>query len=87
MECFSGALKGMGRSISSMVISIFGSCILRILWIYTVCPFFPNDIWVLYLAYPVTWIITGLGLAIFLLIAYKQTIKKRNAAQLQALEI
>lgn len=91
MECVSGALKGMGRSISSMVMSIFGSCILRIVWIYTVCPFFPNtdpnNIAVLYLAYPVTWIITTAGLAIFLLIAYKQTIKKRNAAQLQALKI
>ena len=66
-----------------MVISIFGSCVLRILWIYAVCPFFPttdpNNIAVLYLAYPVTWIITTAGLAVFLVIAYKQTIKKRNA--------
>ena len=83
MECVSGALKGMSRSISSMVISIFGSCVLRIVWIYAVCPFFPttdpNNIAVLYLAYPVTWIITTAGLAVFLVIAYKQTIKKRNA--------
>lgn len=87
MECVSGALKGMGRSISSMVISIFGSCVLRIVWIYTVCPFFPNtnpnNIAVLYLAYPVTWIITTAGLAVFLVIAYRQIIRKRNAASLQ----
>lgn len=86
MECVSGALKGMSRSISSMVISIFGSCILRIVWIYTICPFFPNtnpnNITVLYLAYPVTWIVTTAGLVVMLIIAYKKIIKKRDKGRL-----
>lgn len=79
MECVSGALKGMGRSVISMIVSVIGSCALRIVWIYTVCPFFPEDIGVLYLAYPVTWIITTTGLAIFLVKAYRELIRARDA--------
>ena len=78
MECVSGALKGMGRSLISMIVSIIGSCALRILWIFTVCPFF-NDIRVLYLAYPVTWIVTTAGLGVFLVKAYRELIRARDA--------
>ena len=78
MECVSGALKGMGRSTISMIVSVIGSCVLRIVWIYTVCPFFPGDIRVLYMAYTVTWIITTMGLAVFLVKAYRKAIKERD---------
>jgi Na+-driven multidrug efflux pump len=78
MECVSGALKGMGRSLISMIVSVIGSCALRILWIYTVCPFF-NDIRVLYLAYPVTWTVTSVGLGVFVIKAYRELIRARDA--------
>ena len=79
MECVSGSLKGMGRSLISMILSIIGSCALRILWIYTVCPFFSDNIGVLYLAYPVTWIVTTVGLAVFNVKAYRELIRARDA--------
>ena len=79
MECVSGALKGMGKSLISMVVSVIGSCALRILWIYTVCPFFPDNIGVLYMAYPVTWIITSSGLAVFVVKHYRELIRRRDA--------
>ena len=78
MECVSGALKGMGRSVISMVVSIIGSCALRIVWIYTLCPLFPDNIGVLYLAYPVTWIITTSGLAVFVVRGYREMIRRRD---------
>lgn len=79
MECISNALKGMGRAIASMAISIFGSCVLRIVWIYAVCPFLPRKIEMLYLAYPITWTVTIIGLAVCIIIAYKSLIKRRDA--------
>ena len=78
MECLSGTLKGMGRSLVSMVISILGSCVLRIVWIYAVCPFFPGNIAVLYIAYPVTWIAAITGLAIAVVLIYNHIIKMRD---------
>lgn len=78
MECMSGALKGMGRSVISMVITILGSCVLRIAWVYAVCPFFPGNISVLYMAYPVTWIVSIIGLTIFTVKIYHQLIRQRD---------
>ncbi len=79
MECISNSLKGMGRAVLSMIISIFGSCVLRIIWIFAVCPVFPGDISVLYFAYPITWTVTIVGLVVFLIRAYKQMIAERDA--------
>ena len=58
MDVLTGMLRGMGRSVLPMGTSIFTTCILRIAWIFTICPLFPNDIGVLYMSYPITWIIS-----------------------------
>ncbi|MBQ7335143.1 MAG: MATE family efflux transporter [Clostridia bacterium] len=63
MEVGSGTMRGLGKSIWSTVISLFGACGLRIVWIYTVFAWFPTHE-VLYLSYPVTWIITSIILYI-----------------------
>jgi len=58
MESLSSALRGVGFSILPMVISLFGACGLRILWIATVFPFY-NTIPALFMSYPITWAITA----------------------------
>ncbi len=58
MECGSLTLRGMGRSTLSMINSLFGACVLRLLWIYTVFAASPEE-WVLFLNYPVTWAVTA----------------------------
>ena len=83
MDCISYSLKGMGRAAISMMVSIFGSCVLRIIWIFAVCPLFPQNISVLYMAYPITWTVTACGLTYFLVRSYKSMIaaqKKRALA-------
>lgn len=57
MDVLSGMLRGMGESMLPMVVSMIGSCLLRVVWIYTI---FAADrtLPVLYLSYPVTWIVT-----------------------------
>ncbi len=59
MEVGCGAVRGMGRAILPMMVSLTGSCLLRIVWIFTICPFFPGNIYVLYLCYPITWLVTS----------------------------
>lgn len=58
MDVFSGVLRGMGATILPMVVSILGACGLRIFWIYVILPLHPT-LMMLYLSYPVSWIITG----------------------------
>lgn len=59
MEIGSGVLRGFGRSISSTVISLLGTCLLRIVWLWTVFRAFPS-LEVVYLSYPVSWTITAI---------------------------
>ena len=55
MNTMSGALRGMGASISSMIVSVAGVCGIRILWIVTA--FRANPTFeMLCLCYPLSWI-------------------------------
>ena len=72
MDVLGGVMRGMGRPITPMVVSVLGSCVLRIIWIYTVCPLFPGQISVLYLAYPITWTVTALGHLVCCLVTYRK---------------
>ena len=80
MEVLSGLMRGMGKPIIPMIVSIFGSCVLRIVWIVVICNIlFPGEITYLYLAYPITWIITCTGHTLCCLKTYKQLIRQRDA--------
>ncbi len=64
MDVMSGALRGIGASMTPMVITILGACGLRILWVSTVfkafseAPIKEQGI-VLYLIYPISWAVTA----------------------------
>ena len=58
MEVGSGVLRGMGRSITSTAVSLVGSCLLRIVWIFTVFRAHPT-LEVIYLSYPLSWTLTA----------------------------
>ncbi len=78
MDVLAGVLKGMGKSLLPMAVSIIGSCALRIVWIFTVCRIiFPTQIVWLYIAYPVSWTITIIGHAVCCVIAYR-SLKRRK---------
>ena len=50
-------LRGMGASLVSAIVSLVGSCLLRVIWIYTVFAQL-HQIEILYISYPATWLIT-----------------------------
>lgn len=60
MEIIVGALRGIGYSIAPMIVSVFGACVFRLAWIYTVCrlPVFAETTAGIYMSYPVSWLIT-----------------------------
>lgn len=76
MNVLVGMLRGLGSSIMPMIMSIIGTCGLRIVWIYTI--FSLNPTWeVLFLSYPISWLVTG----VFQLICYF-FVKKKAFARL-----
>ncbi len=76
MDVMVGILRGMGYAIAPMIISLTGVCALRVIWIYSVFAKF-RTLEVLYLSYPVTWLVTFLVQLIMFLIIYKNY-KKQN---------
>lgn len=68
MDLIPGALRGMGRSGVPMVLSIIGTVGTRIVWIYGVFPRY-RSLFILFISYPVSWIITiSLQVVCFLLV-------------------
>lgn len=65
METASGSLRGYGKSMNSTVTTLAGACALRVIWVYTVFRMI-GTIESLYLAIPVSWILTFIAHMIFL---------------------
>ena len=58
MEVGSGILRGLGKSVTSMIVSITGICGTRLIWILIIFRAF-RSLDLLYFSYPVTWTITS----------------------------
>ncbi len=59
MDVLVGALRGIGYSVLPMVVSLVGSCLLRLLWLATVFQMERfHSTTTVYLSYPISWIIT-----------------------------
>lgn len=78
MDVSTGALRGMGTSVSPMIISILGICGLRIVYIYTVfqLPAFHTP-QCLYYSYGISWAVTFLAQAVAFALVYR----KRSQAE------
>lgn len=57
-EISGGAMRGLGHSLSPALITVFGSCVLRLIWVSTVCQYF-HEFWVVMIIYPISWVLTG----------------------------
>lgn len=75
--------KGIGKQVVPTLIVLIGTCLFRVIWIFTICRIFPgspetpeNTYW-LYLSYPVTWIIAFAGNAVYYLIVRKKLLSGR----------
>ena len=57
MDVLVGVLRGMGVSVMPMIVTLMGVCAFRLLWIAFIYPFNPTRD-MLYLSYPLSWLIT-----------------------------
>lgn len=58
MDCGIAASRGLGKSFVPMLIVIMGSCVFRVIWVYTVFAHF-HTVLSLYLLYVFSWAITA----------------------------
>lgn len=53
-------MRGLGYSVLPMLLTVLGTCVLRLVWVYTVHRHF-GDFRVLMSVYPVSWVVTGIA--------------------------
>ena len=78
MDVFVGGLRGMGNSFVPMIISLLGACVFRVVWIFTVFAAY-RSLTVLYISYPISWLLTGTVQCICYLIVKKRMTQKIKA--------
>lgn len=78
MDVSTGVLRGLGASLTPMVISVLGVCGLRIFWIYSIfrIPRFHTP-QCLYFSYTVSWTVTFLCQMLALSVVLRKTAKER----------
>lgn len=64
-------MRGFGRSVTPMVLTIFGTCVLRLVWVGSVVRFH-HTFEVLMMIYPITWIITGVMVVVAALVLQRR---------------
>jgi len=75
MEVFNGALRGLGASLSPMIMSLVGVCGFRVVWIYTAFRAYRTPM-CLYLSYPISWICTTVALGVVYAIMISRKIRQ-----------
>ena len=74
-EIGGAALRGLGYSMTPAVLTVLGSCVFRLIWIYTVFNKF-RSFEMLMNVYPVSWVITGIAVLIAYAIVRKKLFKE-----------
>ncbi len=64
VELLPGAIRGAGKSMVPMLISVFGVCGLRLLWLFTAVPAY-HTIEMVEASYPITWVVTSVSIFIY----------------------
>ena len=78
MDTCVGALRGLGYSITPMIVSLMGACGFRIIWIYTIFQV-NRTLECLYASYPISWTITTTVHIICFIFIFRK-LKKRAGA-------
>ena len=71
MDCSIAASRGIGKSVVPTIIVILGSCVFRVIWVYTIFAYF-GTITSLYLLYFFSWTITGFAEILYFVISYRK---------------
>lgn len=71
-----GQIRGLGRSTEPMLVSLIGTCGVRLLWIFVFLPM-NRTLMNLFIAYPLSWAITFVAQAVLYVVLKKKLMKNR----------
>ena len=70
-------LRAFGRSFTAAVISLFGVCLLRIVWARWIFPLHPTMEWLM-VSYPVSWVLVSTFNGVFLALFCRRLVRGEN---------
>lgn len=79
MEIGTAMLRSIGYSQFSTIITFFGSCLFRIIWVSNIFPMY-NTVEALYIVYPISWSVTFVILAVAYVFCYRHNKKQLLSA-------
>lgn len=73
MDSMANSIRGIGHSLLPVIMTLLGACIFRIIWLFTIfkIPRFHTPL-VIFLSYPISWLLTFAALLISYLILMKK---------------
>ncbi len=77
MDVYSSALRGFGKSTSSMLINLFCTCVFRLVWIKVMLGIM-DEVYIIYWAYPISWFLAAAGMMIYYEIVIRKLIRKKD---------
>ena len=80
MESACGVVRGLGKSISSTVISLMGACLFRVVWLLTVFPLFPT-LETIFISYPISWSLTAAAQIVCAALGLRHLIKTKKTEE------
>lgn len=86
MDTCSGIIKGICHPISSMIVSLLGACVFRVIWIFTVFKAY-RSLEVLFVSYPISWTLTMAVHMIMLVYYMKKDEKKYKSSRIPDTEL
>ena len=81
MEVICGAVRGIGYEFLPMIVSLIGACGFRVFWVSVIFHAFPT-LQVLYISYPISWILTGTVHLVCYIVCKRKMIRLRTARDL-----
>ena len=75
MDVMVGFMRGMGYSITPMIVSLTGACLFRVIWIMTIFKHY-GTLGSLYISYPISWTLTFIVHLICFIIVYRKLLKR-----------
>ena len=83
MNAILGTVRGMGYSLSPLILNLIGTCVVRVFWIWCIFPLEPfHSFSGLAMVYPVSWTTASLMLGILVVIAFVNLKKIEKANEL-----
>ena len=74
MDCTIAASRGLGKTVVPTIIVVMGSCVFRVIWVYTIFAHF-HTIPSLYALYPCSWALTALAEIVYFAHCYKESMR------------